>query len=99
MGLFDRLLGTGGSAAQGWDAPSPSTDPARRPDLVIDVRDGPMPHDRLSMAEAKATGKDPAVVELRCFDVAEELVELVELEIVELARDLGFAQPPVVRRA
>jgi translation elongation factor EF-Tu-like GTPase len=67
--------------------------------VVVSAADGPMPQTRDQMAALKAQGATSIEVQLTHTDVVEdsELLELVELEIRDLAEQQGLTVSSITR--
>jgi elongation factor Tu len=69
--------------------------------VVVSAADGPMPQTRDQMAALKAQGATSIEVQLTHTDVVEdaELLELVELELRDLAEQNGLTVGSISRQA
>ncbi len=103
MGFFSSLFGSEDKQPQ--SKPRVSNQPVVSGSgafVTIMATDGPMAPDRERLRELRASGITQPVIHLvECSKIpaeAEELIELVEFEIVELCEESGFPHPPQIVR-
>lgn len=93
MGFFSNFLGSGPEMSRNLSPRTAQSGDA----IVVTATEGPMPSTRQEMQARAATGATSLCVHLVDATLVgdEELVELVELEIREVASSYGFTQVEV----